>query len=373
MIEVSTDRIRLQGLVRLQAASALQAALLPENGDIHLYVKDPGTSKLYYRDDAGVEHEVAIVGGTIDHGALTGLGDDDHTQYVLRSILTTNGDVFTRSAGAIARLGIGSTGEVLTVVGGAPAWAASTGGGATIVVEELDGAPSVAADTIKFDQGDGFSVIDNSDGSVTVKHSGGGGGAVYTEAGPSSVVAAPPTTSWSWDNQGAASVIEGTAFNTNTLALASGAGSGLHVRYRTAPSAPYVITALFHAHGKWGVNFLRFGLLFRQSSDGKIAHIAQRMEASAGVLGVAKYTTSTSFSADYTTVTLGDHSRFIWFRIADNNTNRISSYSWNGVDFIQLHSVGRTDFLTANQVGWFIQTEAGASDLSVNLVSWVVT
>ena len=46
-------------------------------------------------------------------------------------ILTTTGDMFVASAAATpARLGIGSTGQVLTVAGGVPAWA--TPGGATL-------------------------------------------------------------------------------------------------------------------------------------------------------------------------------------------------------------------------------------------------
>lgn len=40
-------------------------------------------------------------GGVTDHGALTGLGDDDHTQYALRSILTTLGDIIYAGAAAV--------------------------------------------------------------------------------------------------------------------------------------------------------------------------------------------------------------------------------------------------------------------------------
>ena len=118
----------------------------PEN-ELRFYVKDVGgISTLCYKNDAGTEICLPTSGSIIssgdadwidltdggattlhshavgDHGALTGLGDDDHTQYVLRSILTTNGDLFIRSAGVIARLGIGSEDQVLTVVSGAPAW-----------------------------------------------------------------------------------------------------------------------------------------------------------------------------------------------------------------------------------------------------------
>ena len=49
----------------------------------------------------------------------------DHTQYVLRSILTTNGDLFTRLAGVIDRLAIGSTdGLFLRVSSALASWSA---------------------------------------------------------------------------------------------------------------------------------------------------------------------------------------------------------------------------------------------------------
>jgi len=43
--------------------------------------------------------------------------------------MTTDGDLITQASGVPDRVGIGSTGQVLTVVGGAPAWAAAGGGG----------------------------------------------------------------------------------------------------------------------------------------------------------------------------------------------------------------------------------------------------
>lgn len=51
----------------------------------------------------------------IDHGTLGGLSDDDHTQYQLKSVLTTKGDLYTATAAStVARTGVGSNGQVLT-------------------------------------------------------------------------------------------------------------------------------------------------------------------------------------------------------------------------------------------------------------------
>ena len=59
-------------------------------------------------------HQAAASGGTLDHGlALTGLTDDDHTQYVLRSIMTTRGDLFYRNATIVTRLALGTVGKLL--------------------------------------------------------------------------------------------------------------------------------------------------------------------------------------------------------------------------------------------------------------------
>ena len=72
---------------------------------------------------AGVSWQTPAAGVT-DHGALSGLGDDDHSQYhndtrgdaryVKISTLTTKGDIYGRSSSAVTRLGVGSNGQVLT-------------------------------------------------------------------------------------------------------------------------------------------------------------------------------------------------------------------------------------------------------------------
>jgi len=60
-------------------------------------------------------------------------------------------------------------------------------------------------------------------------------------------------------------------------------------------------------------------------------------------------------------------------RIADNNTNRICSVSADGQNWIEVHSVGRTDFLTADQVGFMIRPTNSATPnigTGVSVLSW---
>lgn len=118
----------------------------PGAGTQRLFV-DPADHLLKLVDETGTVTEVGG-GGVTDHGALTGLADDDHTQYALRSILTTNGDILTRAAGDWARLGIGSAGQVLTVASGAPSWATPAGGsgGALVLLEQHSASSSASLD-----------------------------------------------------------------------------------------------------------------------------------------------------------------------------------------------------------------------------------
>jgi hypothetical protein len=82
-------------------------------GDVYVRTDGtPGLSTLYYCTVAG--------------NPATFVAEDN--LYVLKSTLTTDGDLYIRSAGAISRLPIGAANQVLTVVGGLPAWTAGTPG-----------------------------------------------------------------------------------------------------------------------------------------------------------------------------------------------------------------------------------------------------
>jgi len=56
---------------------------------------------------------------------------------IKKTILTTQGDIIIRGAAVPERLGIGSAGDVLTVVAGVPAWAA-VAAGATLTIADTE-------------------------------------------------------------------------------------------------------------------------------------------------------------------------------------------------------------------------------------------
>ncbi len=85
-------------------------------------------------------------GAIADHGAATGLTDDDHTQYPLKSIATTKGDLWVATgASTLVRVGVGTDDQVLIADSGEAAgvkW-----GTAAVGHEELTGKDDVASAT----------------------------------------------------------------------------------------------------------------------------------------------------------------------------------------------------------------------------------
>lgn len=71
-----------------------------------------GANNLVFMADSA--QAAGVKWAQVDHGNLAGLGDDDHTIYTLRSILTTKGDLFVYNGSAIVRVGVGSNDQVLT-------------------------------------------------------------------------------------------------------------------------------------------------------------------------------------------------------------------------------------------------------------------
>jgi hypothetical protein len=189
--------------------------------------------------------------------------------------------------------------------------------------------------------------------------------------GPIYPMTLPVDGDFAWVNQGGASV---TATSGGLYLLApAGAGDNFRIRIKTAPATPYTITAgfVFHLHG---VATNQGGLVFRQSSDGKLAAFQFAWTGTSSVgwfIQSAKYTNPTTVSAAYSGTAVGVlPSMMLWLRIADNGSSRITSWSADGQNFHQNHSIGRTDFLTADQVGFYASSNNATWPAALTLVSW---
>lgn len=215
-------------------------------------------------------------------------------------------------------------------------------------------------------------------------------GAAWRTVGFGHQLKAPPVLSnWAWVNQGTASAVD----EPGTIRLSAVANNGLDAKILkvTAPGTPYTITAAFeHFIANTGtvIQGGAFGLCWRQSSDGKLILAAHRFSTAGSnarwSLYCEDWNSATARSAANFTQTASDalpanRPSLLWVRLEDNGTNRIVSYSMDGVVWLTLLTEGRTTFLTGDEVGFFINNEWGSQsgtaiyDNYIRLVHWEQT
>lgn len=189
----------------------------------------------------------------------------------------------------------------------------------------------------------------------------------------------PPTTAWSWDNQ-----------NTSTITDQTGANKGLYleettqttpeeinVYHRAAPSTPWTLEACFILQG-WCNDKHQGGLCMRESATGKIVTMGAHIGTNTMNLIHGKWTTSTSFSANYSVNPFRLSPAFVvWFKFEDDGTNLKYYISNNGYNWVQLNSSTydklRGDFFTTgpDQIGIYIYPDNTLTQKAgVVLLSW---
>lgn len=178
---------------------------------------------------------------------------------------------------------------------------------------------------------------------------------------------------FAWINQGSATV----TVNGNggiRLRAPANATTSMRVRKKAAPSTPYTITACFLIDLPHFA-FLKAGLCFRQSSDGKLLTMCVLRS---NVITDSKFesedmTSATVSSAANANITNAAGVGPFWLQITDNGTNRILAYSIDGYNFETLLTEGRTTFLTADEVGFFSNSISASSYAACTLLSWAET
>jgi hypothetical protein len=192
-------------------------------------------------------------------------------------------------------------------------------------------------------------------------------GSLWATWGPIFAFTKPVSGDFSWANQGGAS-IDTTNGGVYLLAPTS-ASDNIRYRYKAVPSTPYTLTIGFLPQ-LFGVNFQAVGFAWSDGTKYICASFAAN-GTQAMALSVTKFTNATTFSADYlSATTFSQNAPVAWLKCQDDGTNRIVSWSQDSQHWVQLHSVNRTDFLTATQVGFFANSNNAMWPAALTLLSW---
>jgi hypothetical protein len=194
-------------------------------------------------------------------------------------------------------------------------------------------------------------------------------GSAWTPWGPNFMFTAPISGDFSWVNQGSASV--DTTNGGVYLEAPAAAGENVRARVKTAPATPYTITLGFIPGAiPPPTSVSNMGLTFRETGTGELATCALGFTGG-GVyqLFSYKFTSPTVFSATYIN-TAYMMTPIVWLRMTDDGSNRKCAFSGDGQHFIEYHSVARTDFLTADQVGYYVNAAQNTRAVGMTVLSW---
>lgn len=191
---------------------------------------------------------------------------------------------------------------------------------------------------------------------------------VYTRGmGPIFPLTPPVDNDFAWINQGSATTDQyGPGIY---LSCPANASLSWRIRKKAAPSTPYTVTMMmlpFVGSGPGG----RACLLFRQASDGKLVVLSWDTVNGYGGITVENYTNETTFSSTVVTRFGPGIQGPVFFRIEDDGTNRKQHVSPDGVRWIQLNSISRTNFMTATEIGFAVSEQSNLRAAGATILSW---
>lgn len=179
-------------------------------------------------------------------------------------------------------------------------------------------------------------------------------GTVSFPGGEASYTAPPSHTSFTWDNQGSAGSMTDLSQGLYLKNAFSGAfGDQYRLIYIAAPTAPWTLVTKIQPYHLM-TSKQNSGIVFYDSVGKKFAGFRR---GSSTALASSKWnsTASGGFSADYKASNALPGAPFLWVKLVDDGTTNRNIYiSQDGNNWVLFHQVGRTDFVTADSVGVFI-------------------
>jgi hypothetical protein len=181
-------------------------------------------------------------------------------------------------------------------------------------------------------------------------------GSSWGAFGPVYALTPPVSGNFSWVNQGDATLDTSNGAMTIVCPSSNGSAESHRLRVLSIPSAPYTATfGLMMNFPNPSSQLVLCGPTLRLSGSGQFITFSFRTDSGDLNFTLDKYTNATTYSGS-SYVASAQKLNFLngsitWLRIQDDNVNRIFSISKDGYHFQQVFSVGRTDFITPDQIG----------------------
>jgi hypothetical protein len=168
---------------------------------------------------------------------------------------------------------------------------------------------------------------------------------------------AVPADPGTWVNQGSATITAAKGL-VHLACPSNSSNNSVRARVKSTPSVPYTATFLFSAMydmtDSAGSGIGEAGLCWRESGAGTLVTYTIQWYNSTGNCKIqgSKWNSATSQNSQYINAqwNVGSFS-MLWVQLIDDNTNRVFKTSVDGQNWMTVHSVTRTDFLTADQIG----------------------
>lgn len=174
---------------------------------------------------------------------------------------------------------------------------------------------------------------------------------------------------YSWVNQDTAAITVNSA-GTVILYAPPVSGDQLRCRVKAYPAAPFSVVMGFMPVIV-EANFFNCGLVIRDSAGGACASFGIGAANTGSSINGVKWNSVSSYNANYYSLQISPYLGMQFLKYTDDNTNRIISWSADGEVFVDIFSVGRTDFLTPNQIGFMADSNNTTYGSSIAVFSWL--
>jgi len=183
----------------------------------------------------------------------------------------------------------------------------------------------------------------------------------------------PPTTGWSWLNQGTATV-SNVANNSLTITGPADSANSYKCYVRSAPATPWILDTAFLFNTAMA-NYATVGIVAVESSTGKFYSYGFQFNGQGNSLPwfvQSKYTNTTTFSSDAGFYPYGLNQNPMRLRFTDNGTLFTMAYSNDGITWVTMFSESRTAWLATgvNQIGLTVCPRNASYPAVLNLLSW---